>query len=49
MRKYTRDLEERYAMGTSLKTMIEDHLNIKLEGMDKVHTRLVKENNNEER
>jgi sulfatase maturation enzyme AslB (radical SAM superfamily) len=49
MRKYTRDLEERYSMGTSLKTMIEDHLNIKLEGMDKVHTRLVKENNNEER
>jgi len=35
-------------MGTSLKTMIKDHLNIGLEGMDKVHNRLMKENNNEE-
>ena len=48
MRKYTRDLEERYAMGTSIKDMVKEHLGMTIEGMDNVHNRLMKENNNEE-
>lgn len=40
MRKYTRDLENRYPKDTTLKSMIKDHLGIKLEGMDKVDQRV---------
>ena len=41
MRKYNRDLEERYPTNISLKSMIKDHLDMKLEGMDIVHERLI--------
>ena len=40
MRKYTRDLENRYPKDTTLKSMIKDHLGIKLEGMDEVDQRV---------
>jgi len=40
MRKYTRDLEARYPKDTTLKSMIKDHLGIKLEGMDEVNQRV---------
>ena len=40
MRKYTRDLENRYTKATTLKSMIKDHLKIGLEGMDKVQERI---------
>jgi len=40
MRKYTRDLENRYTKSTTLKSMIKDHLKISLEGMDKVQERI---------
>jgi len=40
MRKYTRDLEARYPKDTTLKSMIRDHLGIKLEGMDEVDQRV---------
>ena len=40
MRKYTRDIEARYEKGVTLKSMIKEHLGIKLEGMDIVHERI---------
>jgi hypothetical protein len=40
MRKYTRDIENRYEKGITLKDMIRQHLGIKLEGMDIVHERI---------
>jgi len=40
MRKYTRDLENRYPKDITLKSMIKDHLGIKLEGMDEVDQRV---------
>ena len=43
MRKYNRDLEARYPKSISLKSMVKDHLNMSLEGMDIVHNRLKKE------
>lgn len=43
MRKYNRDLEARYPKSISLKSMVKDHLNMSLEGMDIVHSRLTKE------
>lgn len=43
MRKYNRDLEARYPKTISLKSMVKDHLNMSLEGMDIVHNRLTKE------
>ena len=43
MRKYNRDLEARYPKPISLKSMVKDHLNMSLEGMDIVHNRLMKE------
>jgi len=43
MRKYNRDLEERYPKAISLKSMIKDHLDMGLEGMDIVHKRLINE------
>jgi hypothetical protein len=43
MRKYNRDLEARYPKSISLKSMVKDHLNMSLEGMDIVHNRLMKE------
>lgn len=36
MRKYTRDIEDRYSPATNLKTMIKDYLGLRLEGMDQV-------------
>lgn len=36
MRKYTRDIENRYEQDITLKTMIKRYLGLKLEGMDKV-------------
>jgi sulfatase maturation enzyme AslB (radical SAM superfamily) len=36
MRKYTRDLEQRYPQPVNLKTMIHRYLNMPLEGMDQV-------------
>jgi hypothetical protein len=41
MRKYTRDLEERYEMGTSLKEMVKEHLGMPIEDMGSVHNRLI--------
>ena len=40
MRKYTRDIENRYPKDITLKSMIREHLKIKLEGMDLVNGRL---------
>jgi len=40
MRKYSRDLENRYTKPVSLKSMIREHLGMKLEGMDIVHERI---------
>ena len=40
MRKYTRDIENRYPKDITLKSMIREHLEIKLEGMDLVNGRL---------
>jgi len=40
MRKYTRDIENRYPNEATLKSMVKDYLGIKLEGMD-----IVAENN----
>ena len=34
MRKYTRDIEERYKQDISLKQMVKTYLNMPLEGMD---------------
>ena len=43
MRKYTRDIENRYLLNVDLKKMIKQHLGVKLEGMDIVNERLVNE------
>lgn len=43
MRKYTRDIENRYLLNVDLKKMIRQHLGVKLEGMDIVNERLVNE------
>ncbi len=40
MRKYTRDIEERYPKDVTLKSMIKEHTGLKLEGMDKVNDRI---------
>ena len=40
MRKYTRDIEARYTKDVTLKTMVKEHLGIKLEGMDIVNERI---------
>lgn len=45
MRKYVRDLEERYPMDTGLKQLVKKHLGIKLEGMDIVNDRLCEQDN----
>jgi hypothetical protein len=34
MRKYTRDIEERYKQDINLKKMVKTYLNMPLEGMD---------------
>lgn len=39
MRKYTRDIEGRYPMAITLKSMVKEYLNISLEGMDVVAER----------
>ena len=43
MRKYTRDIENRYKLDIDLKSMVRNHLGIKLEGMDEVNERLINE------
>ena len=40
MRKYTRDIEARYEKGVTLKSMVKEHLGLKLEGMDIVNDRI---------
>ena len=39
MRKYTRDIEQRYKQDINLKQMIKDYLGMRLEGMDIVAER----------
>ena len=41
MRKYSRDIENRYPKDTSLKQMVYEYLGLKLEGMDTVNARLM--------
>lgn len=40
MRKYTRDIEQRYNKRVSLKDMVQTYLGLRLEGMDRVNERL---------
>ena len=43
MRKYNRDLEERYPKDITLRSMVNDHLNMQPEDMKAVHERLMNE------
>lgn len=45
MRKYNRDIEERYPMSISLKSLVRDQLGLEIENMASVHERLMKAEN----
>lgn len=47
MRKYSRDIEERYPMSISLKSLVRDQLGLEIENMASVHERLMKEEIND--
>ena len=43
MRKYNRDIEQRYPKEVTLASMLDEHLNMQPENMEAVHNRLLKE------
>ena len=45
MRKYNRDIEMRYPMSISLKSLVREHLGLEIENMESVHNRLMKAEN----